>query len=752
MFKNYIKIALRNLVKHQIHSIINVLGLSIGIAISILIIILVQEELSYDKYNENWKRIYRVNQYANFDGSDFNGALTPVLLCGAIEEEIPEVEAVTRLFRGSHKLVSYGDIHYTAERFFYTDESFFRIFSIPLIRGNKATALSDAMTIVLTRSTARQYFGDADPMGKVLELDNGWKFTVTGICEDVPETSHFHFDYLASLKGIMTPYEKEGWLLDMMTTYVLLAEGVSEEAISPHFNRFIRDYVMPQVKQYMGVLANRFTSGGEYRYYLQPVTEIHLNSMDTGEFEAGTDRVYIYVFTFVALLILLIACINFMNLATAKSITRAKEVAIRKISGASRRQLILQFLAESVFFSILALSLSLVVLELLMRPFNNYSGKNLDIFYLDSWYLIPAFIMGALIIGIISGSYPAFYLSSFRVINILKGRNFEGMRNSRLRGILVFSQFTVSIILFISSMTIYQQVKFFRQTNLGFNKNNIVVVQRAYALQERKEDFKKVLLNHKRINAASVSMALPGTNIEQYPFHIEGDGVDSLIYLSPMPADFDFLSTLQMYLVKGDFFSNDDSVCYNSILINETAARKLGADDPVGMKLTGVGLMGEGMEYTIIGVVRDYHFESLHNEINPLGITLLHHKDHAQYLSLRISGEDIPGTMDYIQKVWGKFANDEPFDFYFLNQELDAQYHPDVVCSVYAVGYTGQPVCFSLCLFRDETLAGEICISYQHRSLAVFPGSHPDHNYCACNCKFPGVSLCACQSNRGSAA
>ncbi len=419
---------------------------------------------------------------------------------------------------------------------------------------------------------------------------------------------------------------------------------------------------------------------------LQALSDIHLNNVEEGEFEAGTDSIYIYVFTFVALLILLIACINFMNLATAKSITRSREVAIRKLVGASRWQMVYQFLAESVFFSFAALFLSLVVLELLMRPFNNFSGKSLDISYFSHWYMIPAFLLGALIIGIISGSYPAFYLSSFRVINILKGRNFEGMRSTRLRGILVFSQFTVSIILFISSMIIYQQVKFSREKNLGFNKNNIVVVQRAYALQDRSEAFKEVLLEHPRINAASVSMVLPGTDIEQYPFHIDDTGEDRLIYLRPMPADFDFLSTMHMYLVSGGTFMQDNSKCYSSILINETAAATLAVEDPLGMTLMGYGLMGEEMEYIVRGIVKDYHFESMHNEIKPLAITLLNEKHHAQYLSVRISGEDTPGTMEYIRKQWGQYAHNEPFDFYFLNGNLDALYdEEETTAGIFAI-------------------------------------------------------------------
>lgn len=674
MFKNYLRVALRNLVKHRVHSIINVLGLSIGIAISILIMMLVLDEISYDRYHDDWEKIYRVNKLTNFEGQEQMSALTPLALKPAIQNEISQVRASTRILRGSHKLVRYGDLQFSAERFYYTDECFFSIFSIPLIRGDGENALSEPKTVVLTESTARQYFEDRDPLGRVLKLDNGWSFTVTGICEDVPENAHFHFDYLASLAGILEPYEPESWIYEMVATYIMIPDHQDKEVIKSQLDSFVLQYVIPQVDMYMGPAAATMTDEGEYRFRLQPLSEIHLNNAMVGEFETGTDKVYIHIFISVSLLILLIACVNFMNLATARSITRSREVAIRKIVGASRKQMINQFLSESVFFSFLALFLSLVVLELVIRPFSNFSGRQFDIFYLDYWYIIPSFILGALIIGIFSGSYPALYLSSFNVINILKGRGHEGMRSTRLRGALVFSQFTVSILLFISSMIIYQQMKFFREKNLGFNQNNIVVVQRAYALQDRKEDFKKILVEHPRINSASVSMVLPGTDMEQYPFHIENTGKDKVMYMRPMPADFDFLKTMQMYLVEGEYFSGIDSNGYNTILINETAARQLGNDVPVGMKLMGIGMMGEEAEYTVKGVVKDYHFESLHNEIKPMAITLLHDKQHPQYLSVRISGENMPETMEFIEKTWGKFANDEPFDYYFLNSALDAMY------------------------------------------------------------------------------
>jgi len=677
MFKNYLIIAFRNLLKYKVHSIVNILGLSVGIAISILIIILVHDEMGYDKYNENWRRIYRVNLIAEVDGTIMDEAVTPIALKETMVKEIPEVQNGVRLLKGSHKRVSFGDVHFSADKFYYADENYFKVFSIPLILGDPESVLQDDFTIVLTESTAAKYFGTEDPIGKLIHLDNGWKFKVTGICQDIPDNSHYHFDYLASLNGILDAYENEKWLAEIVCTYILAVDDESRETIESHLPDMVTRYVMSDLTSYMGEHALPFTDDYSYDFYLQPLSEIHLNSKKDGEFEAGTDKVYIVVFAILALLILVIACVNFMNLATARSAVRSKEVAIRKVIGATRRQISLQFLSESVIFSFIALSLSFVVLELMLQPFNAYTGKDLDIFYFSNFWLIPAFLLGAILIGLFTGSYPAFYLSSFKVLNILKGRSFEGMYSTRLRGFLVLSQFTVSIVLFVSSMIINQQVRFFRESNLGFNRNNIVVVQRAYALQGQREDFKKVLLKHPRINAASVSMTLPGSTIEQYPFRVDTMNGGSMVYLSPMEADYDFLKTMQMHVIDGGTYLRDDSSCYGSILINETAVREMGIKDPVGMTVSGMGMMGKEIEYTIRGVVKDYHYESLHNEIKPLALGLMNGKSHPQYLSVRISGEQMDETLAYIRMAWRKFVKEEPFDYYFLDSHLDALYNEE---------------------------------------------------------------------------
>lgn len=676
MFKNYFIVAFRNLLKYKVHSIVNILGLSVGIAISILIFILVHDELSYDKYNLDRKNLYRVNLRAEIDNTPMDKATTPIALAAAIDSYIPGIKESLRMLKGSHKKVYHGDNYHSAERFYYADENFFKVFNIKLLKGDPETVLRENHTIVLTESTARLYFGETNPLGEMIYLDNGWKFRVTGVCEDVPENSHFHFDYLASLNGILDSYENEKWLAEIVVTYILKSEKVTAGEVESYFPEMVRDNVIGQVNTILGENGRYFMDGDLYEFYLQPVTDIHLHPGE-GDFEAGTDHIYIIVFSFIAMLILLIACVNFMNLATSKSAARSKEVALRKVVGASRRQISFQFLSESVFYSFIALALSFVVLELLLRPFNNYTGKILDVFYFGKPWLIPIFIFGTVLIGIFAGSYPAFYLSSFKVLNILKGRRFEGMYSTRLRGFLVLSQFTVSIVLFISSMIINQQVKFFRESNLGFNRNNIIVVQRAYAINEFRDEFKAKLLKHPLINAASESTAMPGTMTESYPFKVGKGDETRVVYIRPVVADYDFLNTMQMHVVEGGILEKTDSTCCNSLLINETAARELGFRDPVGQTIRGIGMKGEDIVYTIQGVIGDYHYESLHNEIKPLAVGLLTDQNHPQYLAVRISGKDMDEALAYIEMVWQKFAKNEPFDFYFLDNRLDALYNEE---------------------------------------------------------------------------
>ena len=674
MIRNYLKITFRNLAKYKVHSIINILGLSIGIAISILIMVLVRNELSYDKYNADWDRIYRVNTYEKLNDTELRSAMTSFAL-GEELSKFEEVEEVSRVLLGSPKRVSYRDNHYSAERFFYTDPNFFKIFSIPLIKGDPDQVLKDPLTIVITQETAEKYFGNADPVGKKLELDNGWLFTITGISENVPENSHFHFDYLAALKGVADKGES-AWIAQSASTYILAKESADTKIIEKKLKKLVVEYVIPEIEKMSGRKFTETSGENFFSYYLQPLQDIHFTPELHGQFEAGTHKGYIYLFTFISLVILVVACVNYMNLSTARSATRAREVGLRKVVGATRNQIILQFMTESVLFAFIALFLSLVILELMIRPFNRFSGMDLDIFYLDTWYLVPSLFLGAFVIGLFSGSYPSFYLSSFNVLSVMKRKQFEGMRNTSFRGLLVLSQFTISIILAICSMIIVEQVKFFQKTNLGFNQHNLLVIQRTYALKEKKEKFKEIINQHPEIISSGVTLSMPWRETNRYTFYLPEKENDIQV-MTHWPCDYDFIETMQMYLVDGKGLNPKSGYNCCDVLINETAARELGLEKPVGHKINQINLYGKEMEYVVAGVVRDFHFESFQEKIEPVIISSLDESLHVQYLAVRMTGKDIPATMYYIKEVWNKFVPDQPFDSYFLDKDLDNLYQEE---------------------------------------------------------------------------
>ena len=674
MFQNYFKIAVRTIIKYRIFSIVNILGLAFGVAISIVIYDFIRQELSYDKYHQQYNDIYRVNTKGKAYAADFNSALTPYLLADEMKSTIPEVNETARILMGSHKKVSYNDTYFSARKFYYADPSFFKIFSIPIIKGDPENLLDEEYTVVITEETAERYFGAEDPIGKFLSLDNGWKFRVTGICENVPVNSHLHFDFLASLNGIMLGKDVNMWEYRVITTYVLLKEGTKPSHLQDDFVRIMEQKVAPAYS-YLFAAKMSPSEDIQYGFYLQPLTDIHFATNISDQFEAGRQKIYLYIFAILAGIILLIACVNYMNLSTARLSTRAREVALRKVVGAKRRQIIFQFLAESICFSILATFVALVIIELFARPFNLISGIRIDPDIFSEWYIVPVLFTGAMIVGILSGSYPAFFLSRFCVFNIIKGRNCQGERSTRFRGILVITQFAISIIMVISSLIIYNQVKYLQKKNLGFNKNNVIVVERAYALSNQENLFKEFLKKNPDILNASLAMSITGESTQQVFLKSSEEEKSKIANFITIAADDEFIETMQMHLIEGKIFEPVNSLEKNwQILINESAVRELGLEQPVGAKLYFAQERPKEAEYLITGVIKDYHYESLYKEIKPLLIYPLIPGQHVQNLAIRLSGEVIPASIDYIQKVWKKVTNNEPFDYYFLDKDLDMQY------------------------------------------------------------------------------
>jgi len=679
ILQNYIKVAFRNLHRNKVFTLINIAGLSFGIAISVIILLLVKNELSYDRYHKNFDRIFRITQHGFFAGNKFNQARTNAAIGNAISKESRSVELSTRVFLGSHKLVSAGSISYSADKFYYCDTTFFSIFSFPFLVGNPATALDDSFTVVLTRDMALRYFNDTNVLGNTIQLDNGWKFRITGVCENVPENSHFHFDFMASSLNIFKPIDEKSWLEDGFATYLLLTDNEKVEEVEHQLNTMVHTYIEPLLDTYFNIKPNQFEHTKlKMRYSLQELGDIHLNTGLEGEYETGFDKMYVFIFLAIAFFILLIACINFMNLTTARSATRAKEVGIRKVTGATRLQLISQFLIESIFISIIALFIALVIIELLLPIYNSMFDKSLQIRYFSNWHVIPIMLVCAVILGILSGSYPAFYLSSIKILNVLHGRVSEGLRNSRLRTILVLFQFTFSIILLISTAIMYRQLKHFQNRDIGFNKDQVIVVSRGYVVHYNFDKFKQVIYQNPRIKLASLTSSLPGRFSESMAITLKGDSVNPINQYYTIQADTDFVDALELKLVSGRNFICTDTM---DVLINQTAAleftqKKLMLNDSI----TVLSDMDTFSRLHVAGVVNDFNYESLREPVRPLIIFLLHKKGHPQFLIIKTEPGDLANSINFIEAQWKKFTN-EPFDYSILNKDIDQLYHKEQLTS-----------------------------------------------------------------------
>jgi len=675
MLTNYLKIALRNLRKHKGYTFINITGLAVGLACCLLIVLFVRDELSYDRYHDNADRIYRITLDALLGEQEIHGPISPAPMAQALVNDFPEVVQATRLFTFRDKtLVRYEDNRFVEERFFFGDSTFFEVFTFPFLQGDPETALVEPNTVVLTESTARKYFGQQNPIGQTLRVNERTDYEVTGVMADVPTNSHFHFDFLGSL-GTLDNSRNPMWVSNNFRTYFLLADGHSPEALQAKFPAMVKNYAGPQVEQFLGITIDQFfASGGRFAFQIQALTDVHLHSQLDFEIEPNGDITYVYAFSVVAFLILLIACINFMNLATARSANRAKEVGVRKVLGSNRRQLTLQFLMESMLLSVIALGVALVLAAVLLPVFNSLSGKALQIDYLDG-FMLSGVIGLAVLVGLLAGSYPAFFLASFSIVNVLKGRGLVGMKSSGLRSGLVVFQFVISIALMIGTAMVYRQVDFIQNKRLGFDKEHVIVLERFNALGPQQQAFKQQIQQHPNVVAVAAANTLPGRSFGDTSFIPEGAPPEEILSLRLLYTDFDLLETLNLELVDGRFFSRDFATDSAAVVLNEAAVKELGWTEAVGKRLVSPSFNGEETEFiTVVGVVKDFHFQSLREAIRPLGLFI---GRNLNYLAVRIQPGDISGTLAAFETQWKTFAPGQPFTYSFLDRDVDALYQAD---------------------------------------------------------------------------
>ncbi len=675
MFNNYLKIALRNLKKQKGYSFINIVGLALGMACFLLILLYVRDELNYDRFHEKANQIYRIITKGKIADREFNIALSPPPLAKALVKEYPEVLQTARLFKPSDRVMIHSpDKTFNENRFFYADATIFEVFSLPLLLGDPKTALSQPNSIIITETAADKYFGNENPLGKILSLNNQTDFQITAVAMEVPQNSHFHFDFIASFKSLSLSQDLN-WFNGCLYSYALLEEDYPADEFREKFPVFIRKYIGPQVQTVMGVsLDDFFKLGNSFEFHLQPIKDIHLYSNLDYELEANSDIKYIYIFSVIALFIIIIACINFMNLSTARSANRANEVGIRRVLGSNRSQLIRQFLAESFLMSLLAFLFALALAELLLPFFNTVSGKKLNLGFND-WLIFPELIGLMLFVGILAGIYPAFFLTSFQPVAVMKGRLKSGLKSARLRNILVVFQFSVSIVLIVGTFVVYNQLEYIRARKLGFEKEHVVVIQRAEALGNRLEAFKQKLLQNPQVISATVSNYLPGQGFDINAFRTKDATSDELQPINHWYVDKDFAQTFQLEMIAGRFFSSEPAGDSSSIIINESAVDMFGYEDPLGEYLWTID-RDELLSFQVIGVMKNFHYESLHKEIRPLTVRLIPTSD-GNYISIRVRPDNMAKTLASLKSMWEVFAPGQPFDSFFLDDNFASLYRAE---------------------------------------------------------------------------
>jgi putative ABC transport system permease protein len=675
MFKNYFKIALRNLFKYKYYSSINILGLTVGITCCLLIMLYIKHELSYDRYHEKADQTYRVVFAGSFGGSDMNFASIAAVTSEALLNDFPEVENVTRICKAETQRtrVRYQDKTFVETKLAYTDASLFEVFTFPLLAGNVQSALSEPNSLVISENTAKKYFGNEDPIGKTLTFNSSTDFKVTGIFQEIPSNTHFHFNFFVSLNTLEESRD-QGWLNNMIyRTYIILHKDVDYKNLEAKYPNMVKKYIAPMFEKNRGKSYEQITAEGlKIQYFLQPVTDIHLYSDLQHELEPNGDIKYVYIFAAIALFILLMACINFMNLSTARSSNRAKEVGLRKTVGSYRYQLITQFLIESVMMSLFALILAGLLTYLALPYFNNLAGKDLILDFNSNWILGIFVFITIVLVGLLAGSYPAFMLSSFKPVTALKQKMTSTSSGRFVRSGLVVFQFIISITLIIGTLVVNKQLQFVQNKKLGFNKEQVLILHDSYILDQNIETFKNQLFQNPEITSASVSGYLPVTS-ERTEDVVLPEGIyrESGTAIQTWAVDFDYVKTLGMEIVAGRDFSRNFITDSSAMIVNEAAVKHFGWENPIGKHIGDYNLDRTLIDYPVIGVVKDFHFESLKDYIGPLALFI---GPNQEFLSIRLKTENISQTIARIENNWNRFANGQAFEYSFLDDRFSAMY------------------------------------------------------------------------------
>jgi putative ABC transport system permease protein len=660
MLKNIFKTAIRHIVKHAGYSILNILGLSLGITSALFLVIYVSDEVSYDRYHDKADRIYRVSSKITESDDQFTWIVAQLPFAPQVLQDYPEVEAAVRFIDMPRALYKYEDKEYNEANFYYVDSALFDIFTYKVIRGDVRKALTEPNKIVLTEKTAARYFGDADPIGKTLSTDNR-SFEVTGIIGDVPSNSHFRFDALASRNNL--PEQIGSWGNFGVFTYLLLPEGIDVKAFETKMQGMYAAYMEP----IFGALNIKI------EYILEPITRIHLYSRNPSEPEPTGSITYVYIFAIVALFLILIAAMNYMNLATARSSRRAREVGLRKVVGSRRSLLVFQFLSESTALTVISLVISLILLAALLPRFNLLAGKSFDLHVITSPAVLFSLLGIILIAGLFGGSYPALFLSKYSPVTVLKGEITQGSAGSLFRKILVVIQFTVSVIMIVCTLVVFRQLSFLKNADQGFDQENVLGLELNRSMTSRYPVLKQALLDNPNIKYVGSTNTPVGEGSGKLLFDVETDQGMSQRGINFAVVDHDFVEALGITIVQGREFQEDmPSDTLSGVVVNETFVKRMGWSDPIGKKIEA------GDENTlrarVVGVMKDYHQTGMYNEIESL---LLAYRTINNFVYVKLSGKDTEKTLSFIESTWKEVFPDQPYSYTYLTERFNRQFETD---------------------------------------------------------------------------
>jgi putative ABC transport system permease protein len=680
MIKSFFINNFRNLRKQRGYVLLNVAGLTIGLTSFLFISLFVLNELGYDRFHKNFENIFRLKLMGQMAGGVLDQALTAAPMAKAMVNDYPEVLQATRVTKMGARLIRYGESSFNEDGVLFADSTFFDVFDFKLVKGDPKTALERPKSIILSESYAGKYFGSKDPMGQRLSFEADTNlYTVTGVVLNVPDNSHMKFDILASLSSFPDQANSQLWISHNFYTYIIVKDGTDINQLQNKFQGMVEKYVGPQLKQILGITTEDFKKdGNDLKYVIEPLKDIHLKGATQNNLEPPGSLTTIYIFAIVAVLILLIAVINYVNLATAKSAGRAKETGVRKVAGASRSGLMAQFLSESLLIVTVSSLFAVLLLFALSHPFNQLIGKEMPINIFSNIKGVIFFAGLIFIVGISAGFYPAFVLASYNPREVLTGTMSPGSMSKKLRRLLVIIQFIISIVIIIGSITVYNQLDFMTKKDIGFEKGNLIIIHRLDAISHQMKSFRDQLLLIPGVEKAGFSSAVPGTPFNYSAFYKDNDPEKSTYLLNQSQVSYDFPQAMGIKLVAGRFFSTEYNTDSTAVLINEAAVKSLGLSDPVGKFILQPIGPQQFQRMEIIGVMKNFNIESMHKAITPVCFTVLNSGGGDKYASVRLIGNNMNETIRSIEKTWRTFSTKQPFQYDFFSDTWNNLYSSEI--------------------------------------------------------------------------